>query len=437
MEQCVQGLLEPLVPNISTLLPKEINATSSKENVAMDSPSASSPSAVSAAMGSNSTPNKLRLLARLTKVAQKSQEQEPAYLTPQKKTPGAAAMVPPSVSPLIVTPPPACQDAVLVTPLPVSPPVSAKKRLLFTTDHSRKNKRWCREQAAIGQSIAAKAGLDFNRHFQVHHRGHLEKGHWQDFLLSLAGVQVSPCEKCQSLAKAFKLAEQASPEQATPGQPSADSAEHTSAEASQMQVVVDESPSPAHKRARHGRGRPKDMESRLTLTEWVEAHRPGQYRILSLEGKVPVQCTTCGLVFNAHRTSSAWHVLRHETDSKFHLCRIDKTIKTDEPPAVIPCNGVEISKMGGSLGCLVASMVKYIKNGCIHTLGSPLAKVSCFLDKDGLPWMRSKECEDQSHSNSAGQSSCAACNKLARLSDVSKDIATISWKIDAWLHDVD
>lgn len=429
MEQGVLGLLEPPVPNIGT---------PSKGNVALDSPSASSPSAVSAAMGSDSTPNKLGLLARLTKVAQKSEKEELAYLTPHKKTAGAAAIVPPSASPLIVTPPPACRDPVLDTPPPVSPPVSAKKRLLFT-DHSRKNKRWCREQAAIGQSIAAKAGLDFNRHFQVHHRGHLEKGHWQDFLLSLAGVQVSPCQKCQSLAKAFNLVEQASPEQASPDQPSADSAEHASAEASQTQVVVDESSSPAHKRARHGRGRPKDIESRLTLTQWVEAHRPGKYRILSLEGMVPVQCTTCGLRFNAHRTSSAWHVLRHETDSKFHLSRTVPAItdKTDEPRGDIPCNGVEISKMAGSLGCLVASMVKYIKNGCIHTLGSPLEKVSCFLDKDGLPWMRSKECEEQSLSTSAGQSSCAGCDKLARLSDVSKDIATISWKIDAWLHDVD
>ena len=292
-ENEMQSLLEPPVPEIligqpSSFTKAPVDSPSavspSKGNAAMDSPSAFSPSAVSAATGSpsavelmNSTVaapkrrKKVGFLARLTGVALETKNEDTAGLTPQKQAIGTAGIMPPLVSPFIVTPPPARQDAPALTP----PPVSAKRKLLFTDrDQPRKNIQWCRETAAVGQSIALKAGLDFNKHFQVQHKGHLEKGHWQDFLLGLAGVQVSPCSHCQTLVKAFKLVSPAHPEQMASPEKQA-SSEHMSPEKqdcpvsdSNCVVMADDSPSPEHKRAR--RGRPYLNEKRLNLCEWVE-----------------------------------------------------------------------------------------------------------------------------------------------------------------------
>lgn len=438
----MQCLLEPAIPEITigqAPVDSPSAVTPSKGHAAMDGSFALCPSAASA-MGS--PPAVKRKNSTVADIVAAPKPSKKAGLL-ARLVGGTAGIMPPPVSPLIVTPPPAGPHVPAASP----PPVSVKRKLLFTDrDQPRKQRQWCREKTAVGQSIAQEAGLDFNKHFQVQHKGHLEKGHWQDFLLGLAGVQVSPCPHCQTLVKAFKLVSPAHPEQMASPEQQASSEPVGPGQGSQRRdcpmsdsnciVMVDDSPSPEHKRAR--RGRPNLCEARLNLCEWVEQHRPGQYRILSLDGRVPVQCIACGFVFNAHKTTSAWHVLRHESESKFHLSRTVPAVKGQEPLANFtptPCNGVEISK-NGRLQSLTASVVKYIMSGQIHQFGTPLEKVSFFLDKNRAPWMQCKQCASQSQTISPGQSSCQSCQKYASMKDMSKHIATTSWKIDAWLHDV-
>ena len=156
----MQCLLEPAIPEITigqAPVDSPSAVTPSKGHAAMDGSFALCPSAASAMGSPPAVKRKNSTVADI--VAAPKPSKKNGLLA--RLVGGTAGIMPPPVSPLIVTPPPAGPHVPAASP----PPVSVKRKLLFTDrDQPRKQRQWCREKTAVGQSIAQEAGLDFNKH---------------------------------------------------------------------------------------------------------------------------------------------------------------------------------------------------------------------------------------------------------------------------------
>ncbi|CAJ1455986.1 unnamed protein product, partial [Effrenium voratum] len=261
----------------------------------------------------------------------------------------------------------------------------------------------------------------------VEHKGLLEKQHWRDFLASLAGAQVAPCDACTRLGQSFGLDRPG----CVAGQSDGKSAEVVLVSCSDS----DEIEGPPAKRPR---GRPRQSERRPNLQEWIQANRAGRYNILSVEGKVPVQCQDCGIVFNAQKASTEWFVLRHEQENSVHLkwLKGNQLAPSDTSREVCTCSGIRVRDSPNQLQNLRHSAAKHIANGQLCRIGDPLDKVWLYLDKDGEPVMQAKLCKEQACPTLPGKKWCGSCQSHSAKLDTARSLALWSCRIDliALLH---
>lgn len=285
--------------------------------------------------------------------------------------------------------------------------------------------KWLQERAETGRRLAMEAKLSFNAHFQVEHKGLLEKQHWRDFLASLAGAQVAPCDACTRLGQSFGLDRPG----CVAGQSDGKSAEVVLVSCSDS----DEIEGPPAKRPR---GRPRQSERRPNLQEWIQANRAGRYKILSVEGKVPVQCQDCGIVFNAQKASTEWFVLRHEQENSVHLkwLKGNQLAPSDTLREVCTCSGIRVRDSPNQLQNLRHSAAKHIANGQLCRIGDPLDKVWLYLDKDGEPVMQAKLCKEQACPTLPGKKWCGSCQSHSAKLDTARSLALWSCRIVAGLR---
>ncbi|CAJ1412656.1 unnamed protein product, partial [Effrenium voratum] len=308
------------------------------------------------------------------------------------------------------------EDEPLVTPVKTEPGTSRRDQ----------DKRPA-ARPSEDQRLAMEAKLSFNAHFQVEHKGLLEKQHWRDFLASLAGAQVAPCDACARLGQSFGLDRPG----CVAGQSDGKSAEVVLVSCSDS----DEIEGPPAKRPR---GRPRQSERRPNLQEWIQANRAGRYKILSVEGKVPVQCQDCGIVFNAQKASTEWFVLRHEQENSVHLkwLKGNQLAPSDTSREVCTCSGIRVRDSPNQLQNLRHSAAKHIANGQLCRIGDPLDKVWLYLDKDGEPVMQAKLCKEQACPTLPGKKWCGSCQSHSAKLDTARSLALWSCRIDliALLH---
>ena len=305
---------------------------------------------------------------------------------------------------------------------PLTPsPVTCKSRR--TAPNS---KKWLSERAKEGKVVADQAGLDYNKHFQVVHRGSFEAGHWQDFLASLAGAQVSRCERCAQLCIDFKLscaAYAAGPSVMTDGEIVLVSDDDQDMALEPRQLFPSSAPRP---RA----GRPSRADQRPNLTEWISQKRPGQYIIHSLDGQVPVSCRLCGVTFNAHRTGSPWYIERHEQEDSRHRRAAEGLPPQEEDAPLRVCEGIGLMDPGSGLQHLKASVMMHIQNGHMATIKCAVHKVHFFVDAQGHVRMQSKKCQEDRSLVPAGKTVCRTCEAHSRKQELVRSLAS-------WVHRAD
>ena len=291
------------------------------------------------------------------------------------------------------------------------------------------SKKWLSERAKEGKVVADQAGLDYNKHFQVVHRGSFEAGHWQDFLASLAGAQVSRCERCAQLCIDFKLscaAYAAGPTVMTDGEIVLVSDDDQDMALEPRQLFPSSAPRP---RA----GRPSRADQRLNLTEWISQKRPGQYIIHSLDGQVPVSCRLCGVTFNAHRTGSPWYIERHEQEDSRHRRAAEGLPPQEEDAPLRVCEGIGLMDPGSGLQHLKASVMMHIQNGHMATIKCAVHKVHFFVDAQGHVRMQSKKCREDRSLVPAGKTVCRTCEAHSRKQELVRSLASWVHRADSWL----
>lgn len=161
------------------------------------------------------------------------------------------------------------------------------------------------------KAVLKKAGLDFNKHFQVFHRGTAFAGrseHWKEFLNGVLGLRDITCDICVGLIKEYAIdigSEQPTPQKKGKRKESA------------AVSAPDDLVSPPKKRGRAGRPSKDEAEAqKFSLLDYLTERRPDQYRFLDREEaaarlpksksagenaltiemqKRPVQCMVCGI----------------------------------------------------------------------------------------------------------------------------------------------
>lgn len=181
------------------------------------------------------------------------------------------------------------------------------------------------------KTILKAHGIDYNTHFQPAHKGKMEKGHWQQFLVGVMGRRDIDCPCCQGLIVSFGVSTLEKPELEVFGQPTS-SAVPIENVGAVPDGPIDPAPglaiapfdpnyTPPKKRARAGRPRKTenqedDPPQSFNLLEYLEQKRFGMYRLLTKEEatkrlssdkkrtaqmvdqefkKRPAQCMLCGV----------------------------------------------------------------------------------------------------------------------------------------------
>ena len=263
--------------------------------------------------------------------------------------------------------------------------------------------------------------MDYNADFQRAHRGSFARGHWHEFLSSLGGAQVPPCDHCVQLCREFSLSCAAH----APSQP----------EVAELVVSSDEEEKrPVARRLFDSdvqRGRPRQDEERESLSEFISRHRPGKYKILSSKGKVPVKCLSCGCTFNAYRLSSPWFVNRHERESVSHLRWARGLVSATEPAETQFCTGIRIMDPFSGLQELEDSVVKHMQNRQMSAIGSVLQTLRFFQDDQGQSRLQTTECHSRPKPIRQGRNSCKCCEERSKSRSVKYELASWAWKTEA------